>query len=315
MKKKVKMCCNVQKNFQQGYEEYVLDMKARNLRDGTIRHYEQSIKQIYKRIPPDTPIESFDEKTVPNFIIQLREDPKLNEVSLGTYSRDLKTLLRFFMKCKYLPHFEIAIPKTDKTPIETYTDEELKALIVKPDLRACTFPHYRGWVMVNFLLSTGMRQNSLVNLKIKDIDFENRIIYVRVTKNRKPLILPLNVDIIKILDEYLKYRGGTPEDWLFCNAYGEKLTKSTCYHSIWDYCKQRDLDKTGIHRFRHTFAKKWVLMGGSVVTLQKLLGHISLAITENYLNLLTSDLRKDADEINIIRSLKQQHLSMKNKRV
>ena len=44
MKKKVKMCCNVQKNFQQGYEEYVLDMKARNLRDGTIRHYEQSIK-------------------------------------------------------------------------------------------------------------------------------------------------------------------------------------------------------------------------------------------------------------------------------
>lgn len=77
MKKKVKMCCNVQKNFQQGYEEYVLDMKARNLRDGTIRHYEQSIKQIYKRIPPDTPIESFDEKTVPNFIIQLREDPML----------------------------------------------------------------------------------------------------------------------------------------------------------------------------------------------------------------------------------------------
>lgn len=100
MKKKVKMCYNVQKNFQQGYEEYVLDMKARNLRDGTIRHYEQSIKQIYKRIPPDTQIESFDEKTVPNFIIQLREDPKLNEVSLGTYSRDLKTLLRFFMKCK-----------------------------------------------------------------------------------------------------------------------------------------------------------------------------------------------------------------------
>ena len=56
-------------------------------------------------------------------------------------------------------------------------------------------------------------------------------------------------------------------------------------------------------------------MGGSVVTLQKLLGHSSLAITENYLNLLTSDLRKDTDEINIIRSLKQQHLSMKNKRV
>ena len=166
-------------------------------------------------------------------------------------------------------------------------------------------------MVVNFLLSTGIRQNSLVNIKTKDVDFDNNIVYVTTTKNRKPLIIPLNDDIVKILQEYLKYRGGSTDDWLFCSVYGEQLTRSSSYHALWDFCHIRGLEKTGVHRFRHTFAKKWVTMGGSVVTLQKILGHSSLAITENYLNILTSDLKKDMDQINIIRSLKQEHIKLR----
>jgi len=48
-----------------------------------------------------------------------------------------------------------------------------------------------------------------------------------------------------------------------------------------------------------------------VVTLQKILGHSSLAITENYLNVLTSDLQKDIEKVNIIRSLKQEQVKMR----
>ena len=311
--KKIKMITQTGKTFQQGYEEYVLEMKSRNLRDGTLRHYEQSVKQIYKRIPADTLIAEMGPQTMPNFIIALRDDPKLNDVSMGTYARDLKTLMRFFMRCGYLENFDIKIPKADKEPIETYTDDELRKLLVKPDLRKCSFAHYRSWVIINLILSTGMRQNSVVNLRAKDLDFDNRMVYVSVTKNRKPLIVPLNEDMTKILKEYLDYRKCEDEDWLFCNIYGEKLVRSTIYHGIWDYCHYRGVEKTGIHRFRHTFAKKWVTMGGSVVTLQKVLGHSSLAITEDYINMLTSDLKKDLDEINIIRSLKTQRISMKKR--
>ena len=309
-KKKIRLCVNVEKTFEEGCQEFILDCKSRNLRQGTIVHYEASIKQIYKRIPADTPISSVSEKTISEFIVALRDDPNINDVSLGTYTRDLKTILRFFMRCEYLPHFEITIPKADKQHIETYTDAELKRLLRKPDVRTCSFTTYRSWVIVNLLLSTGIRQNSLVHIKIKDLDFDNRIVYVNVTKNRKPLIIPLNEDIVKILREYLKYRQGSPDDWLFISIYGEQLTKSSCYHALWDYSHLCGIDKTGVHRFRHTFAKKWITMGGSVVTLQKILGHSSLAITENYLNILTSDLKKDMDEINILRNLKHSSISM-----
>ena len=271
--KKMKMCFPREKTFVDGFEEYILDCKARNLREGTINHYRESVKQIYKRIPPDTPISSLNQQTMKKFYIALRDDPNLNEVSMGTYARDLKTLMRFFMKCGYIPHFEIQLPKADKAPIQTYTDDELKKLLKKPDVRKCIFSTYRSWVIVNFLLSTGVRQNSLVNIKIRDVDFDNSVVYVNTTKNRKPLIIPLNEDVVKILKEYLQYRGGGAEDWLFCSVYGKQLTRSSCYHAIWDYCHERGLEQTGVHRFRHTFAKKWATMGGSVVTLQKILGH------------------------------------------
>lgn len=130
-------------------------------------------------------------------------------------------------------------------------------------------------------------------------------------KNRKPFIIPLNEDVVRVLREYLQYRGGSAEDWLFCSVYGKQLTRSANYHALWDYCHEQGLQQTGVHRFRHTFAKKWALMGGSIVTLQKILGHSSLAITEGYINLLTSDLKKEMDEVNILRSLKQEHIRMR----
>lgn len=308
---KIRMCVDERRTFAEGFEAYILDCKARNLREGTIIHYRDAIKQIYKRIPPDTLISAMDEHTMPAFIVSLRDDPNLNDVSIGTYARDLKTLLRFFMRCEYLPHFEIKLPKADKEAIETYTDTELKMLLKKPDVKKCSFVTYRSWVIVNFLLSTGIRQNSLINIKIRDLDFDNSMVHINTTKNRKSLIIPLNEDIVKILREYLKYRGGAPDDWLFCSVYGGKMTKGANYTALWDYTHARGLQKTGVHRYRHTFAKKWVTMGGSIVTLQKILGHSSLAITEGYLNILTTDLKKDMEEINILRSLKKEHMQLR----
>ena len=51
-------------------------------------------------------------------------------------------------------------------------------------------------------------------------------------------------------------------------------------------------------------------MGGNVITLQKILGHSSLDITQNYLNLLVSDLKKDVEEFNILREFKRVGIKM-----
>jgi integrase/recombinase XerD len=286
--------------FEEGCNRYLESCRQRNLRQGTINHYRQSYTQFYKFFDPEMPIEDIDEKLYKDYVIHLKSTLS-NDVSINSYLRDLITTFHFFMNEGWLLHFKMQAIKVDKSPIETYSDGELQLLLKKPDIKKCSFTEYKCWVMTNFLFSTGVRQRSLLHIKIKDLDFDNNVVYVNVTKNRKPLIVPLNQTMVSILKEYLKYRQHkSDEDYLFCNIFGEQLTKSTCYSILYEYNKKRGVSTTGIHRYRHTFAKNWILNGGNVVSLSKLLGHSSLDITQNYINLLVSDIADQVDEFNVL---------------
>ena len=77
----------------------------------------------------------------------------------------------------YMPSFKIVIPMADKKLKETYTDSELKVLLEKPDIKTCSFSEYRIWVFSNYLLATGNRISTALNLRIEDIDFMNNPIH------------------------------------------------------------------------------------------------------------------------------------------
>lgn len=311
MRKKIKINYSEGITFAEGCQEYLENCKARNLREGTLKHYRESIKSINRFIPPDTLISEIDNQRINSFIIDCKETLNIKDITLYTYCRDLKTLMYYFMKCGYIQSYKIQLVKADKEPIETYSDSELKILLKKPNLKKSSFSEYKAWIIINFLLSTGIRMNSLRNIQIRDLDFDNEVVHIRVTKNRKFLILPLNKSISKLLKEYLKVRQyDNEQDYLFCNVYGKQLVKSTLYHSIVEYHKSRGITKTGIHRYRHTFAKKWILAGGNVVTLQKILGHSSLATTQNYLNVLTSDLKRDMNLYNILDEFNSEYIKI-----
>ena len=106
--------------------------------------------------------------------------------------------------------YKIQAIKADKSNIETYTEAELELLLKKPNIKKCTFAEDLCWVMTNFLFSTGVRQRSLINIKIKEVDLDNNVVYVTVTKNRKPLIVPLNRTMVDILSDYLKTDNTSP---------------------------------------------------------------------------------------------------------
>ena len=91
---------------------------------------------------------------------------------------------------------------------EVYTDAELHQLLKKPKIKQGGFAEYRNWVVANYFIATGQRKNTVINLKIKDLDFESGLVTLRVVKNRKPTILPITPSLNDILKEYLKYRKG-----------------------------------------------------------------------------------------------------------
>ncbi len=298
--RKLQLSKNKTITFEQGCNMYLDNCRQRNLREGTINHYRQSYTQFYKYFNPQMPITDMTQDVYNQFVIHLRETLH-NDVSINAYLRDLITTLHFLMNEGYLDYYKMQAIKVDKTNVKTYTDEELRLLLKKPDIKKCSFSEYQSWVMTNFLFSTGVRQRSLIFIQVKDIDFDNNIVKVNITKNRKPLLVPINKTMSSILKEYLIHRQyKTTDDFLFCNVFGEQLVKSTCYQRLYEYNKRRGVETTGIHRYRHTFAKQWILNGGNVVVLSRLLGHSSLTITQNYINLLVSDIAEEVNEINLL---------------
>lgn len=206
-----------------------------------------------------------------NYIIYLQANTEANDQSIYSYCNGLRTILNYLMNNGFIEPFQIKLPKKEKKLKETYTDQELERLLKKTDLKKCNFSEYRGWVLTNFLLGTGQRLSTVSNIKIEDIDFENSIIRLLRTKNRIQLIIPLSNTLSIVLKEYLRYRQGEPEDYLFCNQYGGKMTKSGMESAVRRYNLSRGVKKTSIHAYRHTFAKTWVMEGGDIFRLQKLL--------------------------------------------
>lgn len=298
--------------LEEGCSRYLDNCRARNLREGTINHYRQSYVQFAKFFDMKMPVSEIDEKLYQKYVVFLRETLN-NDISINSYLRDFITTMHFLMREGYVPQFKMQTIRVDRSSVETYSETELTTLLKKPNIKKCSFTEYQCWVITNFLFSTAVRQRSLMNIRVKDIDFDNNVVYVTVTKNRKTLIVPFNKTMGSILQEFLKYRQHkSSDDFLFCNVFGNPLTKSTSYHMLYEYNKRRGVETTGIHRYRHTFAKQWILNGGNVVTLSKMLGHSSLQITQNYINLLVSDVAKEVETLNLLdKFTTQQRIKMR----
>jgi integrase/recombinase XerD len=201
------------------------------------------------------------------------------------------------------PTFTIRMLKTDKKIKPTYNNEELSLLLKKPNKDKCNFTDFRIWALSNYLLATGNRISSALDLRICDIDFTSGIIQINKTKNRKSQLIPLSKALEGVLNEYLSIRGGEPTDYIFCNSFGEKGDMRSYEELIAKYNTKRGITKTSAHLYRHTFAKNWILNGGDIFRLQKILGHSDLTVVKEYVNMFSNDLSIDFDKFNPLDNL------------
>lgn len=285
------------------FADYMAKCRARNLSDKTLEIYEVrfSVFQKYlngKELKPS----EIDQDVIDGFILYLQRRG-CNDITVQSYIRDIRAFFYYLMNNGFTPEFKIKFPKADKKIKETYTDEELKKLLKKPNLKRCEFNEYKTWVFSNYLLATGNRISTLLNLQIRDLDFDNGIIQLNKMKNRKAQIVPMASSLAVILKEYLTYRKGEPDDYVFCNSYGGQGEILSYQEMPAKYNKARGVSKTSAHLYRHTFAKHWILNGGDIFRLQKLLGHSDLTVVKEYVNMFSSDLSKDYSDYNPLDTL------------
>jgi integrase/recombinase XerD len=89
----------------------------------------------------------------------------------------------------------------------------------------------------------------------------------------------------------MEIRAGGRNEYLFCDEFGGFLTENALRLAIRKYNTSRGVERTSIHAFRHSFARKYLVdCGGDAFTLQKLMGHSTLKMTRHYCNIFNSDL-------------------------
>jgi len=174
------------------------------------------------------------------------------------------------------------------------TDEEIARV-----LRAARDEGELVWTLYATAIYTGLREGELAALQWQDVDFNQRLITVQrsfdgPTKAGDVRYVPLLDILLPLLRDW---RLRCPGRLLFPNRDGGMHQPSArifqeVLHRVLDAAGFEKIDRKGkkrhyvvFHDLRHTFASHWVMKGGDIFKLQKILGHKSIVMTMRYAHL------------------------------
>lgn len=285
------------KTYRELFAEFMLSIKVKGRSEYTLRSYKYHNKYFSEFLGADTLCRDITESTLEDYILYIQDVKQItNGITINSYLRNISPIIKFGVKKRYiLQDFEIPVVKYQETFKEIYTTEELQTLLQKPKKK--DFVSIRTWAILWTFASTGIRARELRELKVKGVDLLNRTITVNATKNKKARYLPISNSLAEVLTEYLAFRSGAGDDYLFPSVYGEQMAQSTLQKCIKVYCNKKGVEKYSLHLFRHTFITNAVNQNVSPLILQKITGHSTMKELSRYYNAKTTDMVGIIDDI------------------
>lgn len=223
--------------------------------------------------------------------------------SINHYLRDIRTFLYWCMRepREYLPKFEIKeIEKQEEMP-KLYSDDDLDLLLAKP-LNKKDFVEWRTYAIVSWICGEGNRIQTVLDLRMKDINLAKKKYVLSHSKNKKTKEMPISSAVMNVMKEYIKRFRATADDdeYVFPNTEGNKLTYNGARLAFERYCSNRGIDRASFHSLRHNFAKNFIQQNGNIFKLQEILGHSNIAITRHYVELFGEDLVEGYDDYSLL---------------
>jgi len=164
-------------------------------------------------------------------------------------------------------------PKKNQTLPEILTTDEVKKLI-----NATLNIKHR--LIIKLLYGCGLMVSEIVNLKSNDLNFEENLIKINLSKGKKDRFVRLPISIKKELKKYSKLN---MTEILFPSARGGKLTKDTIQKIVQNSARKAGIKKRVYpHLLRHSFATHLLEQGTDLRIIQKLLGHSDVKTTQIY---------------------------------
>lgn len=220
----------------------------------------------------------------------------LSKKSISQHISTVKSFFNYLYNNNYINENYAALLSTPKIskklPNFLYQNQIEELLSIKNK----DYKDIRDILILELIYSTGIRVSELVNIKIKDIDFNSKIIKVLGKGNKERIVLYGDI-CEKKLNEYLKK--GRPiynkynQNYLLLNKDGNKISTRSIEYIITNFIKKNKLNLSVTpHTLRHTFATHLLNNGADLTSVQELLGHASLNTTQIYTHVSDAHMRK-----------------------
>ena len=286
-------------------KKYKRHLEFRNLSPNTINGYMKELKYLRRHLEEKKNSTIYADEIELEDIEGFISYKKDKGVVISSINRFISIIKGFY---NYLESRDIVDNNPTKR-LETYrdinkpkrdvlTEEEIDLLIENIEDEIVKYAVFT-------IANTGLRISELTNLKLENVDMENRIIYVIGGKGGKNRLIPINDTLYKVLDRYLReIRPYVQSDYFFAKKKTGRLSRQWTNVKIKEAVENLGWNKDiTSHNLRHSFATNLIANDVNIISIQKLLGHSDLGTTSIYLHQSLDDLKNavnslDEDRIN-----------------
>lgn len=251
-------------------KELEIEMRLRGYSRKTIDAYKLHNEKFLDYIKK--PAKSARDTDIKAFMVHLMSEKEYRPSSITTAVSALK-----FMYDDYLGKDmfrKIRLPKPEKKLPTVLSKEEVKRLIAAPK-------NAKHRLLIEFLYSSGLRVSECVNLKVNDLDLDDRMGRVIQGKGRKDRNIILSKALIGHIKEYLDNRSSDSE-YIFNTPKGH-IGPRQAQKIVSSAAETAGINRRVFcHALRSSFATHLLEAGTDIRVIQELLGHANLSTTQKY---------------------------------
>ena len=274
----------------------ILDQKNYSIK--TFENYNRDLSKFFRFLKEYkiNDIKKITKETIRLYFLKQKNN-NISNRTLGRYYSSLNSFFIYSIEHEYIdsnPLKFIDYPKYTKKIPEYIYDSQLEKLLNEKTSENIEI-ELRNKLIIYLLLDTGVRVSELVNIKVSDIDIEERIIRV-LGKGSKERFVFFTSKTKELLVSYLsKRKEKALVNNLLINYKGEKLTERSVQKIIKLVGEKIGLD-IHPHLLRHTFATDLLNKGADIRMIQELLGHENLDTTQIYTHVSNSRVKEVYDD-------------------
>jgi len=255
------------------------ELKISKNSNHTIRNYLRANRELINSA--GKPLEEINQDDVKSFMAE-----KLTESSSTTIIVFLSAIKYSFSNIlKKDITLGIKRPKKEKRIPNVLSKEEVKSL-----LKSIT--NQKSKLMITLLYSAGLRVSELISLKVENLNFKEKVGYVKQGKGRKDRMFNLPENLLEILKSYADSQKEKNMGYLF-SGRNPKLSARNIQKIVARASKKAGIEKeVHPHTLRHSFATHLLENGVDIRMIQELLGHNDLSTTQIYTHVSNEQIKK-----------------------